>query len=91
MMHIKVTRHAEARMSQRGIRWSDIEVLLEHGTETGPDRIMLTNRDAARLISGLKKQIAMVERVVGKEAVVANGVLVTAYHRTRPDRRIDHS
>ncbi len=86
MTRIAITRHGEARMSQRGIRRSDIDILLEHGTETNPDRFMLRSRDAARLIRGLKKQIATLERLAGKEAVVANGLLVTAYHRTRPDQ-----
>ena len=107
-MTIEITRHAEARMSQRGIRKADIPVLLDHGTETGPDRLMLMKRDAARLVEELKRKIAALqklgrrvshetvdelkkklralERLTGKEVVIANGQLVTAYHRTRPVR-----
>ena len=86
MTSIAITCHGEARMSQRGIRRSDLDILLAHGTEIGPDRILLRRRDAAKVIRELKKQIARLERLTGKEAVVADGWLVTAYHRTRPVR-----
>ena len=86
MTSIAITRHGEARMSQRGIRKSDLDALLAYGTEISPDRFMLRKQDAARLIRGLKRQIATLERLTGKEAVVADGLLVTAYHRTKPSR-----
>ncbi len=86
MTSIAITRHGEARMSQRGIRRSDLDILLAHGTEIGPDRIMLKNQDAAKVIRNLKKQIAKLERLTGKEVVVADGRLITAFHRTRPIR-----
>ena len=107
-MTVGITRHAEARMSQRGIRKADVPVLLDHGTETGPDRLMLMKRDAARLIDNLrnrvvtlqrlgrhaghetvqelKKKIKALERMAGKEVVIVDGMLVTAYHRTRSVR-----
>ena len=88
MTSITITRHGEARMSQRGIRMSDLDTLLAYGTETGPDRFMLRRQDAARLIRSLKKQISTLERLTGKEAVVADGLLITAYHRTKPSRPV---
>ena len=66
-MTIGITRHAEARMSQRGIRKADVPVLLDHGTETGPDSLMLMKRDAARLIEELRKRIAALQRL-GRQA-----------------------
>ena len=87
MTGIAITRHGEARLSQRGIRRSDLDILLAHGAETGPDRLMLRRRDAVKLIGELKRQIARLERLAGKEAVVADGRLITAYHRTKPVRR----
>ncbi len=86
MTSIAITRHGEARLSQRGIRRSDLDILLAHGAEIAPDRFMLRKRDAAKAISDLKRQIARLERLAGKEAVVAGGRLITAYHRTRPVR-----
>lgn len=92
MRSIAITRHAEARMSQRGIRETDVEFLLAHGTDMGPDRIVLTKRDAAQAIRDLKKRIADIERLTGKVLVVAEGRLITAYHsskatRLSPERR----
>ena len=82
MTTLTITRHHEARMSQRGIRKSDPDVLLAHGTDIGRDRIMLRRRDAARLIRGLKKQSVKIERTTGKVLVAADGQLVTAYQQT---------
>ncbi len=86
MTSIAITRHGAARMSQRGIRMSDLDTLLAHGTEVGPNRFMLRKQDAEQLIQGLRNQIARLERLTGKEAVVADGHLITAYHRTKPNR-----
>lgn len=86
MTDIAITRHGEARLSQRGIRKSDLDILLAHGTETGPDRIMLRKHDAAQAIRDFKRQITVLERLSGKEVVIADGQLITAYHRTRPHR-----
>ena len=86
MTALTITRHGEARMSQRGIRKSDLEVLLLHGTDIGRDRIMLRKRDAAKLVRNLKKQIAEIERLTDKVLIVADGKLVTVYHQATPIR-----
>ncbi len=80
MTSIAITGHGEARMSQRCICRSDLDTLIAHGTGISPDRFMLMKQDAARLIWGLKKQIATLERSTGKQAVVADGLLITVYH-----------
>ncbi len=87
MTNFAITRHAETRMAQRGIRDTDVDFLLAHGTDMGADRIMLTKRDAAKAIRDLKKRIADIERLTGKVIVVAEGCLVTAYHGSRRTRR----
>ena len=86
MTSLAITRHAEVRMSQRGIRETDVDFLLAHGTDVGPDRIVLTKRDAARAIRDLKNRIADIERLTGKVLVVAEGQLVTAFHSSKPVR-----
>ena len=83
---IAITRHGQTRMAQRGIRSTDLDILLAYGAETGPDRIMLTKKDTAKAIRSLKRQIATLERLAGKEVVLTGGCLITAYHRTRPIR-----
>ncbi len=86
MMPLHITRHAEARMSQRGIRNFDLDVLLDHGTDMGQDRLMLRTQDAERAIGDLKRQIARIQRLKGKIIVVSEGALITAYHQSNSKR-----
>ena len=86
MTALTMTRHSQTRMSQRGFRKTDLEVLLAHGTDIGRNRIMLRRRDSAKLIRDLKKQIAKIERLTDKVLIVTEGQLVTAYHQTNPIR-----
>ncbi len=86
MTNLTITHHGETRMSQRGIRETDLDVLFAHGTDIGRDRIMLMQRDAEKVIRDLKKQIANIERLTNKVIVVVDGHLVTAYHQTTPIR-----
>jgi len=95
---IRLTRHGEARISQRGIRHSDIRVILRLGTDIGRDRIMLRKKDAERAINelkgkirgmtngsdirDLKRLISTISRLTNKVLVVAGGHLITAYHYT---------
>ena len=86
MTSLHITRHAEARMSQRGIRNSDLDVLLDHGTEIGQDRLLLRTRDAEMAIQDLKKRMARIQRLTGKVIVVSEGTLITAYHQSNSRR-----
>ena len=87
MKEIRITRHGEIRMAQRGINGSDLELVLTLGTKVGRDRIMLKKRVAAETVQTLKNLIAQVERAKGKLFVVKEGRLVTAYHQTKPIRK----
>ena len=89
MTDLTITRHGHVRMSQRGIRQADLEVILMHGTDIGRNRIMLKRRDAAEAIRTLKKQITNIERLTDKVLVVEDGRLVTAYHQSTPVRPSD--
>ncbi len=86
MTDLTITRHSETRMAQRGIRETDLTILLTHGAEIGRNRIMLRKRDAADEIRSLKKRIADLERLKNKVLVVSDSLLVTAYHQTKPIR-----
>ena len=56
------------------------------GTDMGQDRLMLRAQDAERAIGDLKRQIAKIQRLKGKVIVVSEGVLVTGYHQSNPQR-----
>ncbi len=102
MKNLTYSRHAEIRMSQRGIGRSIVELILVNGTYLGRNRIMLKKKTATMMIHHLKKelkkhkelkmiqilneQIAHVERATNKVIVVTDGHLVTVYHLTGPIR-----
>ena len=52
-----LTRHAETRMSQRGVRREDIGLILLFGTQIAPDAWLMTRADADREIAALKRTI----------------------------------
>jgi len=74
MTALTLTRHGERRMSQRGFRKADLEVLLAHGTDIGRDQILLRKRDAARLIRNAKEQIAKITLTKHDAARLINGL-----------------
>ena len=86
MTDLIISRHGNVRMAQRGVRETDLEVILAYGTDIGRNRIMLRRRDAAEAVRTLKRQIANIERLTDKVLVVADGQLVTAYHQSTPIR-----
>ena len=69
-----VTRHARARMQQRGIRFEDLEALLDFGREIpagrGRDLVFFDKRSRARL--------ANTYAIVGSD-----GMVITVGHRYR--------
>ena len=102
MTDLNYSVHAKARMSQRGIGRSIVELILTNGTKIGRGRIMLKKRKASMMIRDLKKQlkehkelkmirklinkITHIERSTDKVIVVTDGHLITVYHLTRPIR-----
>jgi hypothetical protein len=81
MMHdIVLSRHAEARMRQRGFRDTDIQFVLDAATPIADDAVLLTEKDVAREITKRKREIQDLERLKGSTLVVEDGVLVTVYH-----------
>ena len=77
-----LTRHAEERLRQRGLRESDIEFVLGCGTATA-ECVLLTDKDVAREIDECRRRIARLERLRGLAVFVAESVVVTIF---RPDR-----
>ena len=80
---LTVTRHAEARMRQRGYAEYDLEWLLEIGEETH-EGLFVTHRRARELAYRFRRLADRIERLAGTLLVIQNGRLVTIY---RPDRR----
>ncbi len=84
-----LTRHAETRMSQRGVRREDIGLILLFGTQIAPDAWLMTRADADREIAALKHRIQQFERLQKKnlKVVVEGGTVVTCYPSCTADQR----
>jgi len=81
MMHdLPLTRHAEARMRQRGFRNADIGLVLSAATRVADDAFLLTDKDAAREIARRRREIQHLERLRGTKIIVEGGEVITLYH-----------
>ena len=86
MAELRISRHAEARMAQRGIREADIELILQLGSEV-EGGLIVRKEDFRRYERNLRAQIQRASRLVGKRLVLAEDQLVTAYHSTTTDAK----
>lgn len=88
MTELSLTRHAEARMRQRGYKDEDVDLVFRVGTRVADDAFFLTDKDAARAIRKRKQEIQQLERLRGSQVIVEGETLITLYHTTmRPRRR----
>lgn len=88
MTELSLTRHAEARMRQRGYKDEDVDLVFRVGTRVADDAFLLTDKDTARAIRKRKQEIQQLERLRGSQVIVEGETLITLYHTTmRPRRR----
>lgn len=80
------TRHAVLRMSQRGIRMDDLEVIELFGTDVEGGPILL-QKDAQAAEREAKKFVAQIWRLVGTRVVRDGDTIVTAYRACRVKER----
>ncbi len=85
-MKMRLTRHAECRIRQRGIRERDVDLVLTHGTST-PDAVMLTNTDVAETIADCKRFISDLERLRGTAVFVEGEQVLSVYRPKRAKAR----
>jgi hypothetical protein len=83
-----VTRHARARMQQRGIRPKVLEALLDYGREVragrGRELLFFDKRARARLARANAALATEAERVCKSYAIVgSDGTVITVGHRYR--------
>jgi hypothetical protein len=86
-----VSRHAAARMQQRGIPPSMIERVLRHGCEQydhhGAAIVYFDKAARTRLRRSGQARQSELDRLAGVYVVVRDGVVVTVGHRYRRLRR----
>ena len=78
--------HAEVRAQQRGIRESDIPVIVSAGTPVNDDSVFLLAKDVDREIQRRKREICALERLRGCRVVIEGWTVVTIY---RPSRKTE--
>jgi hypothetical protein len=86
MIPINVSRHAEARIRQRGLRHEDIHFVCPHGTETAKG-YLLTEKDAAALEAEARHILLKAQRLRGVLVPVAGVTAKTVLRATRCQQR----
>lgn len=87
MSNLIYSRHARTRMQQRGIRKSDIPIILTCGTQIDDETYFMRNRDAAREIETRKREIQALSRLVNRKVVIRDGRVITAYPSNSADQK----
>lgn len=77
-----LTNHAGVRLRQRGLRETDIDLVMACGTDAPGGRVILRRRDVAREIAACKRRIQTLERLSGCTVVCEEDAIVTCYHAT---------
>ena len=86
MTAIVVSKHAQLRLSQRGMSLADAHLIIEFGSEAA-DGYLITRRDVAELQRETKWLLHRVARLESKLIVVRDGALITAFHSTKSQQR----
>jgi hypothetical protein len=86
---MRVTRHSQFRMSQRGIPQRLVAFALQHGRVEG-DRHVLDRREVLRVVESLQADLRLAMHVLDKGGITvveASGNVVTTWNRDEPLRR----
>ena len=86
---MRITRHADQRMNQRGISRRLVDFTLRHGRVEG-DKHILDRNESRRLIDALEEELRLAKRVLDKGGVTVvegDDALITAYNVSAPVRR----
>lgn len=104
MLPLEQTKHSLARLRQRGLRETDAQLIVEHGSELRSGVFMLTDNEADALIAELSSADSehrlwpgmsaheLKRRIDGlrKVTVVAEGLtFITAFHKKKTYLRTD--
>ena len=87
MTDLIYTRHGKTRMQQRGMRKSDIPIILAYGTQIDDETYFMRNRDAAREIETRKREIQALSRLVNRKVVIRDGRVITTYPSNPADQK----
>ncbi len=80
MNDVRITRHAETRIRQRGYRERDIQFFLAIATEVKKGEFLCTDKDCAREIEKRKVEIRQLEHLRGTKVIMNGDDVITIYH-----------
>jgi hypothetical protein len=88
----RMTRHMQARMSQRGIPGELVDLVRQYG-RADRDRLVLNRRDLRGLLGKVRDLERMAIKALDKRGVVveADGALATTYNADSFDPRGSHA
>jgi len=78
-----LTKHAEIRLQQRGMKPSDIDLIVEYGSSMR-DGYFLRKKDVQSVVSSLRKKIQRLEKLTDHAVITVGENVLTTY---APDKR----
>lgn len=75
---MRKTKHFRMRMQQRAVRDSDVELILQIGTQTDQG-ILVRDKDAQQAIAKREWEIERILRFVGQCVILQGDSLITTY------------
>lgn len=87
MMNLVYTRHAEARMQQRGTRTGDEELVLEFGTQIDDETWLLLDRDVKQAMVDMKRTMQRLSRLSCRKVVLRGDRVITSYQSRPGDQK----
>ena len=80
---MEMSRHAEARVRQRGISTADIGIIWKYGRETyapgGAVKYFLGRKECRYALNVQNEKVHVVENAKGGTLVLIDGMIITAY------------
>lgn len=105
MKQLEQTSHSLARLRQRGLRETDAQLIVEHGTEVRTGLFVLTDSEVDALIAELSafadpqhpawygmsagELKRRIDGLRGATVVAEGRTVITAFHKTAPHLRTD--
>jgi len=74
-----LSRHAEVRMKQRGLKKADAAFILEQGSHDGDSRY-LSRADVEQITAHAKLLVTTANRLRGKSIICDGDLVITAFH-----------
>jgi len=84
--HLHLSHHADGRIQQRGVRASDVGLVVAHGTPVA-DGYLLRARDVAGAEAEMKRTLARLHRLAGTFVAVAEDTVLSVYRPCKVRRR----